>query len=131
MTYQILKPNISLYMLSTGHQQWYETIWKTYFLSHFKYVFSKIAKIWKIWYLQEISTKKFLDLEKNKKVQSSLNLLLCYNMIPLTNKPPRVTRNTTNKTDHIITSTVLDKNDFKSTLIKTDSSDHFAINLCT
>ena len=47
-------------------------------------------------------------------------------MISLTNKPTRVTR-LANDIDHIITNSVTGHNDFKSTIIKTNLSDHFPI----
>ena len=50
-----------------------------------------------------------------------------YNMIPLTNKPARVTRHSANAIDHIITNSVTDHNDLKSVIIKTDLSDHLPI----
>ena len=50
-----------------------------------------------------------------------------YNVIPLTNKPTRVTRHSANGIDHIITNSVTGHNDFKSAIIKTDLSDHFPI----
>ena len=49
-----------------------------------------------------------------------------YNMISLTNKPTRVTR-LANDIDHIITNSLTGHNDFKSTIIKTNLSDHFPI----
>ena len=48
-------------------------------------------------------------------------------MIPLTNKPIRVARHSTNAIDHIITNSATGHNDFKSAIIKTDLSDHFPI----
>ena len=48
-------------------------------------------------------------------------------MIPLRNKPTRVTRHSVNAIDHIITNSVTGHNDFKSAIIKTDLSDHFPI----
>ena len=69
----------------------------------------------------------FLDFETNKKVQDFLSLMLRYNMIPLTNKPTRVTIHSANGIDHIITSGVTGHNDLKSAIIKTDLSNHFPI----
>ena len=69
----------------------------------------------------------FLDFEKNKNVQDFISLMFRYNMIPLTNKPTRVTRHSANAIDHIITSSVTGHNDFESAIIKTDLSDHFPI----
>ena len=53
--------------------------------------------------------------------------MLRYNMIPLKNKPTRVTRHSAFATDHIITNSATGHNDFKSDIIKTDLSDHFPI----
>ena len=50
-----------------------------------------------------------------------------YNMIPLANKPTRLTKHSANAIDHIITNSVIGHNDFKSAIIKTDLSDHFPI----
>ena len=69
----------------------------------------------------------FLDFETNKNVQDFLNLMFRYNMIPLTNKPTRITKHSANAIDHIITNSVIGHNDFKSAIIKTELSDHFPI----
>ena len=74
--------------------------------------------------MPEISTLT-LDFETNKTVQDFLNLMFHYNMIPLTNKPTRVTRNSANAIGHIITNSLTCHNDFKAAIIKTDLSDHF------
>ena len=68
-----------------------------------------------------------LDFETNKTVQDFLNLMFHYNMIPLTNKPTRVTRNSANAIDHIITNSLTGHNDFKAAIIKTVLSYHFPI----
>ena len=60
-------------------------------------------------------------------MQDFLNLMFCYKMIPLTNKPARVTRHSANAINHIITNSVTGHSDFKSAIIKTDLSDHFPI----
>ena len=62
-----------------------------------------------------------------KKVQGFLNLMFCYNMIPLTNKPTWVTRYLGNAIDHIIANSVTSHCGFKKAKIKTDLSDHFPI----
>ena len=69
----------------------------------------------------------FLDFETNKNVKDFLNLMFHYNMIPLTNKPTRVSRHSANVIDYIITDSATGGNDFKSAIIKTDLSDHFSI----
>ena len=95
--------------------------------THFKDAFSKNGKNLKNIVLARDFNINFLDFETNKNVQDFLNLMFCYNMIPLTNKPTRVTRHSANAIDHIITNSVTGHNDFKSAIIKTDLSDHFPI----
>ena len=85
-----------------------------------------MAKISKIVLAGDFSIN-FLDFETNKNVQDFLNLILRYNMIPLTNKPTRVTRHSANVIDHIITNNVKGHNGFKSAIIKNDLPDHFPI----
>ena len=68
-----------------------------------------------------------LDFETNKNMQDFLNLMFSFNMIPLPNKPTRVTRHSANAIDHIITNSVTGHNDFKPAITKTDLSDHFPI----
>ena len=60
-------------------------------------------------------------------MQDFLDLMFRYNMIPLTNKPTRVTRHSANAIGHIITNSTTGHNDFKSAIIKSDLSDHFPI----
>ena len=95
--------------------------------NRFKDVFSKNGKNLKNIVLAGDFNINFLDFETNKNVQDFLNLMFRYNMIPLTNKPTRVTRHSANAIDHIITNSVTGHNDFKSAIIKTDLSDHFPI----
>ena len=95
--------------------------------THFKDLFSKNGKNLKNIVIARDFNINFLDFETNKNVQDFLNLMFCYNMIPLTNKPTQVTKHSANAIDHIITNSVIGRNDFKSTIIKTDLSDHFPI----
>ena len=95
--------------------------------TYFKDVFSKNGKNLENIVLAGDFNINFLDFETNENVQDFLNLMFHYNMIPLTNKPTRVTRHSKNAIDHIITNSVTDHNDFKSAIIKTDLSDHFPI----
>ena len=67
-----------------------------------------------------------LDFKQNKKVQGFLNTMFGHSMMPIINKPVRVTKNTATTIDHIfinsITTTI-----FKTGIIKSDISDHFPI----
>ena len=95
--------------------------------THFKDLFSKNGKNLKNIVLARDFNINFLDFETKKNVQDSLNLMFRYNMIPVTNKPTRVTKHSANAIDHVITNSVIGYNDFKSAIIKTDLSDHFPI----
>ena len=95
--------------------------------THFKDLFSKNGKNMKNIVLAGDFNINFLDFETNKNVQDILNLMFRYNMIPLTNKPTRVTRHLANTIDHIITNSVTGHNDFKSAIIKTGLPGHFPI----
>ena len=95
--------------------------------THFKDIFLKTGKNLKNILLAGDLNINFLDFGTNKNVQDFLNIMFRYNMIPLTNKPTRVTRHSANAIDHIITNSVTGHNDFKSAIIKTDLSDHFPI----
>ena len=74
--------------------------------THFKDVFSKNGKNLKNIVLAGDFNINFLDFKTNKNVQDFLNFMFRYNMIPLTNKPTRVTRHSPNTIDHIITNSV-------------------------
>ena len=92
-----------------------------------KELFSKNDKSLKNMILAGDFNVNLLDFEHNKKVQSFLNLIFCYSMIPTTNKPTRVTRNTATAIDHIITNCIVGCDDFKTGIIKADLTDHFPI----
>ena len=67
-----------------------------------------------------------LDHDNCKNVQSFLNLLYQNSMIPIINKPTRVTRKSATAIDHIITNCFAESN-FKTVIFKSDISDHFPI----
>ena len=67
-----------------------------------------------------------LDRDNCKKVQNFVNLLYQNNMIPIINKPTRVTKKTATAIDHIITNCFVDTN-FKTAIFKSDICDHFPI----
>ena len=71
--------------------------------THFKDVFSKNGKNLRNIVPAGDFNLNFLDFETSKNVQDFLNLMFCYNIIPLTNKPIEVTRHSANAIDHIIT----------------------------
>ena len=67
-----------------------------------------------------------LDFEQNKKVKNFLNIMFGHSMMPVINKPTRVTRNTVTAIDHIFINSVTTTK-FKTGIIKSDISDHFPI----
>ena len=67
-----------------------------------------------------------LDHNTNRKVHNFLSLIYRHGMIPLINKPTRVTRKTGTATDHILTNSFNDTV-FKTVIFKSDISDHFQI----
>ena len=56
-----------------------------------------------------------LDFEQKKKVQNFLNIMFDHSMMPVINKPTRVTKNTATAIDHI-SSTLLPQPNFKQEL---------------
>ena len=53
--------------------------------------------------------------------------MFSYNMVPLTNKPTRISGLSENTIDHIITKSTTGYNDFKSAIMKIDLSDRFPV----
>ena len=67
-----------------------------------------------------------LDFEQNKKVQNFFNFMFGDSMMPVINKPTRVTKNIAAAVDHIFINCVTTTK-FKTGIIKSDISDHFQI----
>ena len=67
-----------------------------------------------------------LDFQSNAKDKNFINLTFRYGMIPTINKPTRVTTNTATAIGHVITNVTIDT-DFKTGILKSCISDHFAI----
>ena len=93
--------------------------------THFKDLYSKNGKNLKNIVLAGDFNINFLDFETNKNVQE--DPMFGYNMIPLTNKPTRVTRHSANAID--ITNSVTGHSDFKSAITKTDLSVDLSLQL--
>ena len=123
LKYQVLNLKILFDRPPTGDMKQYETC--------FKYIFSRNAKNLKNIVLAGDFNINLLYFETNKKVKDFLNLIFHHNIIPLTNKPTRVTRHPANATDHIIINSVTSHNDFKSTIIKHLLVRSFSHCLCT
>ena len=67
-----------------------------------------------------------LDFENSKKVQSFVSLMFRYGMVPVINKPTRVTKDTATDIDHMFTNSIINT-EIKSAILKADISDHFPI----
>ena len=90
------------------------------------WIFHKTKKSNKNFHIAEDFDLNVLDHDNCKKVQNFLNLLYQNNMIPIINKPTRVTKKAATAIDHIITSCFVDTN-FKPAIFKSDIRDHFPI----
>ena len=67
-----------------------------------------------------------LDYDKNKKIKNFFDLMFQHGLIPVINKPTRVTRRSASAIDHIVTNSFLNTK-IKTGIIQTEVSDHFAI----
>ena len=67
-----------------------------------------------------------LAFEQNKKVQNFLNIISHHSMMPVINKPTRVTKNTATAVDHIFINSVTTTKS-KTRIIKSNILDHFPI----
>ena len=65
-----------------------------------------------------------MEFEQNKKIQNFVNLMLQFGLVPTINKPTK--NETISAIDYIITNSIFN-NDFKTTVIKANISDHFPI----
>ena len=61
-------------------------------------------------------TINLLDFDKNQRVQSFVTLIFRFGMIPMANKPARVTRHTATAIDHVFTNTIMDNIKLRLTL---------------
>ena len=78
----------------------------------------------KLSFLQEILILTSSTLKRTKKIQSFVNLMLEFSMIPTINKPVSVTKHTA--TDNIITNYFLTSH-FKSAMVKTNLYNHLPV----
>ena len=92
----------------------------------FKKILSDSTTVNKTSFLTGDFDINLLEFETNKKVQSFVNLMSEFSMIPTINKPARVTKHTVTAIGNMITNCILNS-DFKSAIVKTDLSDHFPI----
>ena len=74
----------------------------------------------------DLNNLNVLDYKKNEKVTKFLNLTFEYGLVPVINRPTRVTKNTPTATGHIITNSLLHRA-LNTGIIKLDILDDFAI----
>ena len=67
-----------------------------------------------------------LYFEQNKKVQNFMNLMFQFRLVPTTNKPTRIIKDTISTIDHVITNSVIN-NESKAAILTADISDYFPI----
>ena len=84
----------------------------------FKKSFQIVLQLTKFFFLAGDFNSNLLDFETNKNVQSFVNLMFEFSMIPTINKPTRVTKHTVTAIDKIITNCILNS-DFKKAIVKT------------
>ena len=67
-----------------------------------------------------------IDYQSNAKVRNFVNLIFQHSLVPIVNKPTRVTKNNATLIDYIITNSFTDQENLTG-ILKTDISDHFPI----
>ena len=85
--------------------------------------FHKTKKSSKKFHIARDFNLNVLDHDNCKKVQNFRNLLYQNNMIPIINKPTKITKKTAIAIDHIITNCFADRY-FKTATYKSDISDY-------
>ena len=65
-----------------------------------------------------------IDYQSNAKVRNFVNLIFQHSLVPIVNKPTRVTKNKATLIDYIITNSFTDQENFTG-ILETDISDHF------
>ena len=96
------------------------------FKKYLKNTFLKNKSACKTMYLVGDFNLNVLDYKTNKKIQNFFDLMFQHGLIPVINKPTRITKRNATAIDHIITNSYLSSN-LKTGIIKTDISDHFPI----
>ena len=89
-------------------------------------MFDNIRRNYKDLYLVGNFNINILGYEINVKIRNFVNIAFEITLIPLSNKPTRVTRTNTTAIDHIRTNGFLNKQ-IKTGIIKTEIPDHFYI----
>ena len=96
------------------------------FKKYLKNTFLKNKSACKTMYLVGDFNLNVLEYKINRKIQNFFDLIFQHGLIPIINKPTRVTKRNATAIDHIITNSYLSSK-LKTGIIKTDISDHFPI----
>ena len=88
--------------------------------------FKLVLQLTKLFFLAGDFNINLLDFETNKKVQSFVNLMFQFSMIPTINKSTRAIKQTATAIDNITTNCIMNSG-FKSAIVKMDLPDHFPI----
>ena len=67
-----------------------------------------------------------IDYQSNAKVRNFVNLIFQHSLVPIVNKPTRVTKHNAALIDYIITNSFTDQENLTG-ILKSDISDHFPI----
>ena len=67
-----------------------------------------------------------IDYQSNAKFRDFVNLIFQHSLVPIVNKPTRVTKNNATLIDYIISNSFMDQENLTG-ILKTDISDHFPI----
>ena len=67
---------------------------------------------------------KLLHFELNKKIQNFINLMFQFGLVPTTNKPARIMKDTISAIDHKITNSIIN-DEFKTAILTADISEYF------
>ena len=80
------------------------------FKNHFKNALLKNKTAGKIMHIVGDLNLNVLDYDNNKKVKTFFNLMFQHNLIPIINKPTRITKRNATAIDHVITNSYLSSN---------------------
>ena len=67
-----------------------------------------------------------LHFQQKKKIQHFVNMMFQFGLVPTTNKPTRITKDTISALDNIIAKSIIN-NEFKTATLTADIFDHFPI----
>ena len=96
------------------------------FKAHLKQIFEKYSRGNKKMFFLGDYNLNCLDYQNNTKVRNFFDILFSYGMIPIINKPTRVTKTSATAIDNIFINSFFNDS-IETGIVKTDISDHFPI----